>query len=299
MRRLVLLLCAAGCGRAGYDARSGGDASPDGGGSLDDASGDASTGPFGEALPIEPLADPGADDDPSLTGDLRELYFKSDRGGGQPDIWRTTRDSPGDPWGDPAPVPELNSPQFDGTPEVSLDGLTITLSSDRDGAPGGIDLYVSTRADRDDDWGDPQPLVDLNSNEQEYAAVMDAAGEVVVFNRSVPAQSFDLFAATRDGAGWTEPFALVNLSSTAYEADSHLDGSGLELYFAGELPGGDGRDIYRSERDATGQDFAPPERVVELSSPMADEDPWVSPGGNLIVFSSDRSGDQEIYFAER
>jgi Tol biopolymer transport system component len=52
-------------------------------------------------------------------------------------------------------------------------------------------------------------------------------------------------------------------------------------------------------RGAAGDDFAAPERVVELSTEAADEDPWVSPDRRLIVFSSDRSGDQELYMATR
>lgn len=296
LRRVLVWLMLAGCGRAGFDTTAGGDASASDG-SLD-ATVDAAAGPFGEAMVVEELADPAADDDPSLTGDLLELYFKSDRDGG-PDIWRTTRESADDAWGDPAPVAELNSPQFDGTPEVSLDGLTITLASDRGGGPGGIDLHVSTRLARGDDWSDPQPLDDLNTNGQEYAAVMDEAGEIVVFNREVDGQSFDLLTATRDGDGWTEPAPLENLATAVYEADSHLDETGLEIHFAGELAGDEGRDIHHSARVAIDASFGLPERLVELSSPMADEDPWVSRDGSLIVFASDRSGNQEIYWAER
>ncbi|HUS62935.1 MAG TPA: hypothetical protein VMZ28_00280 [Kofleriaceae bacterium] len=285
-----------GCGRAGFDAHvAAGDATPE---VIDAGSPDAASGPFGDAVLVEEVMAIGLDDDPSLTGDLREMYFKSDRGGGA-DIWVVRRDSAEDDWGDPEPVDELNSPQGDDTPEVSLDGLTITLASDRDGAPGGIDLFVATRLAREDDWGLPQPIVDLNTNDAEYAAVMDAAGEHVVFNRDVPGNALDLFGAVRDGAGWTAPAQLVNLSTAAYEADSHLSDDALELYFTAELADAEAHDIYRVERAAPDGDFGTPERVVELASPQADEDPWVSPDGRVIYFSSERSGNREIYRAER
>jgi len=111
--------------------------------------------------------------------------------------------------------------------------------------------------------------------------------------------SFDLFESLRAGDSWSAPAPLANLSSPVYEADSHLDPTGLEIYFAGELADAEGRDIYRARRADAGGDFAPPERVAELASPGADEDPWVSPDRRLIVFSSDRSGDQELYTATR
>ena len=298
---LLLLLCA--CGRLGFDAGGGDDAGAPDAGAADATVFDAAPlGPFGEATLVAELAAPGtADDDPSLTGDLLELYFKSDRGGGNDfDIWLARRESPDDPWDDPVEVVELSSNSFDGTPEVSIDGLTITLSSDRPGGDGGgIDLWIATREDRDDPWETPAPLVGFNSPEQEYAAVTDEAGDTLIFNRSVVDQSFDLLQSRRAAGVWSAPVPLVGLSTAGYEADSHLSGDGLELTFAGELPGGEGRDIYLTRRDAVGADFAPPERLAELASATADEDPWLSPDRRLIVFSSDRSGDQELYTASR
>jgi hypothetical protein len=123
----------------------------------------------------------------------------------------------------------------------------------------------------------------------------------VVITRAVPGHSLDLLGASRPSAAepWGAPVALANLSSEVYEADGHLDASGLRLYFAGELDGGQGRDIYLAERESPDGDFAPAARLVELSSDSRDEDPWVSPDGHVIVFSSDRTGDQELYWAAR
>lgn len=300
VRCAVLLLAALGCGRFGYGAAErDADAAPDGDAAPLDAT---PLGPFGEATVIADLVDPAAaDDDPSMTGDLLELYFKSDRDGmNDPDIWLARRSSPEGAWDEVAEVAELSSNSFDGTPEVSVDGLTITLSSDRPGGGGGgIDLWVSTRLSRADPWDPPVPMTGLNSADAEYAAVTNQSGDLVIFNRTVPSQSFDLLQSMLTGDTWSPAVPLVNLSSAVYEADSHLDPTGRELYFAGELADAAGRDLYVARRDEVGLDFAPPERVVELSTPMADEDPWVSPDRRLIIFSSDRSGDQEIYSAVR
>jgi len=298
VRGALVLLVGLGCGRLGYETS----VAEDGAG-LDAALIDAAPlGPFGEAALVEGLSLPGAaDDDPSLTGDLLEIYFKSNRGGMNDfDIWRARRETIDEPWADAVEVDELSSKDFEATPEVSLDGLTITLASDRPGGGGGsIDLWISTRDSRDDAWDPPAPMTGLNTAAEEYAAVTDQSGSLVVFNRSVPDHSYDLFQSERAGELWTQPVALANLSSVGYEADCHLDPAGLELYLAGELADSTGRDLYLTRRDVTDGDFTAPERIVELSTAMADEDPWVSPDRHLIVFSSDRSGDQELYTATR
>ena len=302
MRAAVVVLLCVGCGRIGYQAAPEADAD---GGAPDAAlppDAEPPLGPFGTARLIDELSDSAAaDDDPSITGDLRELYFKSDRGGMNDfDIWVARRDTADDPWGEAIEVVELSSPDFEATPEVSLDGLTITLSSDRaGGGGGGIDIWVSTREAREDPWDPPVPLAALNSAADEYAAVSDQGGGVVIFNRAVPDQSFDLLQSVREDDLFSLPVALVNLSSVVYEADSHLDAAGLELYFAGELADATGRDIYLARRGDPSDDFDLPERVVELATPSADEDPWVSPDRRIIFFSSDRSGDQELYTATR
>ncbi len=210
---------------------------------------DAPPGPFRAAALIEELAAPDADDDdPSLTGDLLEIYFKSDRG-----------------------------------------------------TPGDFDIWLSTRASRADPWGEPDVVVELSSDEDEWAAVTDESGTHVVITRSVPGNVLDLLGASRASADepWGAPAPLANLATPVYEADGHLDPSGLRLFFAGELAGGDGRDIYIAERPSPEDDFGPPARVAELSSGSRDEDPWVSPDGNVIVISSDRTGDQELYWSSR
>ena len=129
----------AGCGRLGYDALSNEDgeadsgsntnltpvdasADPDGAPVLDAAVPDAAPlGPFRPPELIAELAAPGAnDDDPSLTGDLLELYFKSDRVGSLDyDIWRSVRPTPEDAWGPAERVAELSSERYDAPSEPS------------------------------------------------------------------------------------------------------------------------------------------------------------------------------------
>jgi hypothetical protein len=310
-------LTLAACGRLGYEGLSeaGEDSGP--GPNPDftrtdaatekpdapDSAPDAALGPFGEATSLVELSDPLAvDDDPSLTADLLELYFKSDRGSpGDFDIWRARRGSVDEPWEPAERVDELSTTSYEATPEVSYDGLVLYLASSRPGGQGGSDIWISTRASRVEAWSEPVPVPELSSPRDEWAAVTDASATSVVITRSVPGNGLDLFGAARARAGdpWGAPAPLAGLATGVYEADAHLDGSGLRVTFAGELDGGAGRDIYQARRPSTGADFGPPVRLVELCSDSRDEDPWVSQDGRLVVLSSDRTGDQELYSSLR
>src|SRR5882724_9598805 len=71
---------------------------------------------------VPALSDPSADDeDPSFTGDRRELYFSSTRSSPNSDIWVSHRLTPADPWGPPTLVSELSSSGIDRSPSVSFD----------------------------------------------------------------------------------------------------------------------------------------------------------------------------------
>src|SRR5690606_6942989 len=94
------------------------------------------------------LSDPNAkDQDPTLTGDLLEIFFFSDRAG-EPDIWTSTRIDENSPWQTPTQVLELSSPDLDINPAISRDGLRLWFSSQRD--PDGI--YFTQRNSRSDVW---------------------------------------------------------------------------------------------------------------------------------------------------
>jgi hypothetical protein len=103
----------------------------------------------GPAQPLTELNSPTNDAAPTVRADAREILFWSARAGGlgTTDIWQSTRQSANHPWSPPEnPGPPLNTPVNDLHPELSQDGLTLYLSSNRPVGFGGQDLWVSTRA---------------------------------------------------------------------------------------------------------------------------------------------------------
>ena len=95
---------------AGGGSASGVDATGDGDRDGDAPEPDAATfdaaplGPFANVTPLSSLDTLGNEDDPTLTGDLLEIYF--DRGG---DIWYSTRASVADAWQLPLLLTAVNS----------------------------------------------------------------------------------------------------------------------------------------------------------------------------------------------
>ena len=104
---------------------------------------------------------------PHISADGLLLFFISARSGGYGgfygDIWITTRNTLGDPWGTPINLgPMVNSSASEGGPALSTDGSIFYFSSERSGGFGSFDLWqVSIN-----------PIVDFNSDGMVDAADM-------------------------------------------------------------------------------------------------------------------------------
>ena len=126
---------------------------------------------FSPPVLVTAISDPTADDeDPSFTGDLRELYFSSDRAADS-DIWVSRRANPSDPWGTPSMVAELSSTGIDRSPSVSLDGLSIWFTTDRELFRGRI--WHSSRPNTQSPWAPPAPVSELASPNFDSAPSID------------------------------------------------------------------------------------------------------------------------------
>jgi hypothetical protein len=86
----------------------------------------------------------------SLRHDAKEVFFFSNRPGGSggSDIYTSTRRNANDSWSPPVNVASLNTAADDVTPNLSFDGLTMLLGSNRPGGSGGNDIYMTTRTRR-------------------------------------------------------------------------------------------------------------------------------------------------------
>lgn len=85
--------------------------------------------PWGPARRLEaPLNSSAFDGYPTLSSNQLTLFFSSERSGGygDSDLWVSTRKSVSDPWGEPMNLGEsVNTPLYDGQPELSWDQTTL------------------------------------------------------------------------------------------------------------------------------------------------------------------------------
>jgi hypothetical protein len=263
---------------------------------------DAPSGAFGTPTPIGALSDPAIDDDASATGDLLELYFNSTRAGSG-DIWFSKRARPDAPWGTPLSATELNSAAFDGTPVVSLDGLTILFNSDRAGALGSFDIWTASRPDRSASWSAPVHVPELSTTANEGGAQLDASQRRVVLHssRTGTLGRDDIWIADRASltASFSTPVQIAGVNTPSGEGSAQLLADGLELVFSSDRPGGaGGNDLYRATRGSLTEPFAVAP-FTELNTPAEETDPWISPDGNYMLFVSNQSGDEEIFETRR
>lgn len=282
-----------GTGSPGGDAAEPADSAVGGGdGSVSTPDGSADLGPFSALRRIDEISDPSAeDDDPTLTRDMLELYFNSDRSGSLA-IWRSTRAATSDLWGLPVEVPELLTGVT--TPEVSGDGLTIWVSI-------GSDIHVATRADRMSDWSAPTPVAELNTSGGEWASAANDTNLRMVIESSRDGSSH-IFESTRasDSVSWSAPQRVDSLVTSSVEVTPFLSKDGLCIVYASPISGGmGGRDLYAAERPEVGQPFAEAVALTELNSSAKEEDPWLSPDLRTIVFTTGRDGTEDIYEATR
>jgi len=267
-----------------------------------DAGGDAGSGGppgvprFSPPTLVTAISDPTADDeDPTFTGDLRELYFSSDRAGDS-DIWVSRRAGSSDPWGPPSMVVELSSSGVDRSPSVSLDGLSIWFTTDRELFRGRI--WHSTRPNTQSPWAAPVPVSELASMNFDSAPSVDAAETTMFFSSLHPNSptGTDIYASTRASVAqpWGTPVRVPGLDTAVDEADPFVAQGGLVVFFTLTRPGQSG-DLYWSVRHSTDASFPVPWLLTDVNSPAAESDPTLSVDLLYLMFASGRSGNIEIY----
>lgn len=194
--------------------------------------------------------------------------------------------------------PVLNSSSRDEEPGISSDGLAIYFCSQRSGGRGGYDMWVTTRATTQDDWGPPVNLgPTVNSSNDDFSEDISADGLELYFGSNRPGGrgSYDIWVAKRATTQdeWTTPVNLgPNINSSSTEGCPAISDDGLELYFWSNRSGGiGGYDIWVSRRATVQDEWGPAENVgspVNSSSTELCMD--VSPDGLVLISVSARSG---------
>ena len=191
----------------------------------------------------------------------------------------------------------LNTSSRDEEPGISSDGLSIYFCSQRPGGLGGYDMYITTRATVQDEWGPPVNLgPTINSSSDDFSEDISADGLELYFGSNRPGSSnYDIWVAKRATTqdDWTTPINLgSNINSSSWEGCPSISDDGLELYFWSDRTDGvGGYDIWVSRRDTIQDEWGP---AMNVSSPINSSSTElcmdVTSDGLMLIFVSARQG---------
>jgi len=127
---------------------------------------------------------------PHMSADGLSLHFSSNSlgGFGHTDLYVSRRVTVEDEWGPPVNLgPTVNSTARDFSSWISADGLWLFFDSERPGGSGDRDLYVTTRATTDDEWGTPVNLgPTVNSAARDSGLNISPDGRTLYFHSDRP-----------------------------------------------------------------------------------------------------------------
>jgi Tol biopolymer transport system component len=200
--------------------------------------------------------------------------------------------------------PAFNGPSLDGCPSISRDDKTFYMASNRPGGLGGIDIWVSTRASADAEWGAPVNVgAPVNSAANDFCPTISRDGHLFYFvsNRANGCGGDDIYVTRLRADGW-DPVANLgcDLNSVGNEASPFPlpeSADGPVLYFSSTKTGS--ADLYVSE--SHGGVFSAAVPITELNTTVQDGQPNVRRDGLEIFFFSNRPGaaGNDIYAATR
>jgi Tol biopolymer transport system component len=235
------------------------------------------------------------------------MFFASDRAGSRGiDIWVAYRQSPNQPWGEPAVLPDLiNSASNDFCPTPLPGGRLLFVSNRPNECGGGTDIYQA-RLDPARGWLPPRNLgCEVNSagNEFSPSLIETADRTVLYFSSDRFGGIHDIYSSTLqiDGS-WSPAVPIEELNSAFDDARPNVRSDGLEIVFDSNRSAG-APEIWSAVRPSVCHRWSEPVRLGgTVNSDAAETRPSLSWDGRRLYFGSNRAdgeGNSDIYVATR
>ena len=210
----------------------------------------------------------------------------------------TTRPDRGNTFDFANALPPPVNQSVEGTPHISLDGLSLYFFSERAG--GGADardLYVATRSDPNGTFNTASALSSVNSSSTDHLP-WTSADELRLYFASRRSGTLDIWRSTRASRAqaFGAPAAVSELNSSADDNGGTLTQDERTIILSSNRPNGaGGYDLYQAVRAGTDEPFSTPEPLTALNTSSTEGDPSLSPDGQELFFISTRNSATEIW----
>ncbi len=217
-------------------------------------------------------------------------------------------------WGNAVNLgPNVNSSSNDAGPSISADGLTLYFSSNRPGGEGGYDLWFTTRATINDDWGSAVNLGQPPNSQYSYwepsissdgLTLYFSDGHSPTFSNLLPeglGGQGDIWMITRPTIydDWSAPVNIGSAVNSQHAIHPSISYDGLSLYFQTHRPGALGHcDIMVATRKSISDPFGAPVFLKNVNTGGPEWTPDISADG-LTLFFMRNPGPPEIWASTR
>jgi hypothetical protein len=164
-------------------------------------------------------------------------------------------------------------------------------------------IWKSVRADGAAEWGTPTAVAELSSGYQEENPRVSADGLRLWFftdrDRALGTIWEVTRATTTDPWGPLAPVPGLSVGSGSSNVSAGMNADATLAVLSAAAPGAGGYDLFRFERTSADEPFGAPTLITEVNSASDDFDPYLSPNGLALAFSSNRRGTFDIFLARR
>jgi hypothetical protein len=255
-----------------------------------------------DVSPIAELATDSTEENPTLTADLLHIYFSSNReGSAGADVYTASRSSATGTFGEATRLDQINTDRNETSPAISLDGLTLWVSQEREEGLGANDIWSITRSGVGASWSNPVNVTELNSSADDIPRPPGFGSRVMpLASRRNQDGLFHTYLAERalPNGSFSAPALITELVFDGRSTvDGFLSADGLTLFYASSEED-DQSDLYLAIRPSPDQPFGEPIPLVDVNSLTDVRDPWLSPDGTTLYFTSNGDGDLDLFTAQ-
>ncbi|UCD36951.1 MAG: PD40 domain-containing protein [Fidelibacterota bacterium] len=207
-------------------------------------------------------------------------------------------------WSRPELAP-FSAGEYDWDFMLAPDSRTVFVSSGRPISEDGLPekeyrIWISEQLE--EGWSESQLLpYPVNSGQHDSYPSVTEEGTLYFFsNRTGGFGEGDIYRSGKINGQYLEVENLgVPINTEYHEVDPFIAPDESYLVFCSEKPGGFGRaDIYITFRKQGGVWERPVNMGDKINSPFAEYIPSVTPDGRYFFFTSNKSGNREIYWVD-